>query len=311
LALGMVDRVASITKRQGLRFGFGGMARMVEGLLAGRDVLAEHLRLGSQAVILSRTFHRPDDETTFEEQIHTLREAEAHLALRTQKQIEADQKFIAARIVSIASGFARPSPPVLDPTSIAQNPYCMGRMKRGLDIFASSMALIGLSPLLLLTALAVAAESGPPVLLRQIRHGLDGRKFGMFKFRSMVKNAADIGLYYTQTNDPRITRVGRFIRRTSLDELPQLVNVLRGDMSLIGPRPDVPEQRCLYTNAEWLQRCRVRPGITGLAQVVNRSQGSESERLVLDLRYQSEASLWFDLKILWWTVGRLSGKGSN
>jgi lipopolysaccharide/colanic/teichoic acid biosynthesis glycosyltransferase len=311
LANGIVDQVAAVTTRQGLRFGFGGMARMVEGLLAGRDVLAEHLRLGSQAVILSRTFHRPDGVTAFEEQIHTLREAEAHLGLRTQTQIEADQKFIAARILSIASGFTRPSPPVLDRTLTAQNPYCMGRMKRGLDIFASSMALIGLSPLLLLTALGVATESGLPVLLKQIRHGLDGRKFGMFKFRSMVKNAADIGLHYTQTNDPRITRVGRFIRRTSLDELPQLVNVLRGDMSLIGPRPDVPEQRCLYTDAEWMQRCKVRPGITGLAQVVNRSQGSESERLVLDLRYQSEASLWFDLKILWWTVGRLSGKGAN
>jgi lipopolysaccharide/colanic/teichoic acid biosynthesis glycosyltransferase len=311
LASGIVDQVATITKQHGLRFGFGGMARLVEGLLAGRDVLAEHLRVGSQAVILSRTFHRQDTDTTFEEQIQALREAEVHMALRTQQQIEADKKFIAARIVSIASGIARPAPHASVALSSIHNPYCLGRTKRLLDMVVSSVALVAVMPLMLATALAVALESGLPVLLNQTRHGLGGRKFGMLKFRSMVKNAADLGLYYTQPRDPRITRVGRFIRRTSLDELPQLLNVLHGDMSLIGPRPDVPEQRCLYTDAEWQQRCAVRPGVTGLAQVLNRSQGSESERLVLDLRYQTQASLWFDLKILWWTVGRLSGKGSN
>lgn len=311
LAVGIVDQVAALTLRRGLRFGFGGMARLVEGLLAGRDVLAEHLRLGSQAVILSRTFHRTDNETTFDEQIQALRDAETHLALRTPRQTEADQKFIAARILSIASGVARPPQPTLEPRTVANNSYCMGGTKRLLDIVVSLFALIGLAPLMLATALAVAIESGFPVLLSQTRHGLGGRKFGMLKFRSMAKNASSLGPYFTHDNDPRITRVGRFIRRTSLDELPQLINVLRGDMSLVGPRPDVPEQRCLYTDAEWGQRCCVRPGITGLAQVINRSQGSESERLVLDLRYQCEASLWFDLKILWWTLGRLSGQGAN
>ena len=133
----------------------------------------------------------------------------------------------------------------------------------------------------------------------------------MLKFRSMVKNAASIGPYFTSANDPRITRVGRFIRRTSLDELPQLINVLLGDMSLVGPRPDVPAQRSLYTEADWVQRCSVRPGITGLAQALYRSTSTEAQRLEADLRYTREASLWLDLKICWWTVQRLGGKGAN
>lgn len=183
--------------------------------------------------------------------------------------------------------------------------------KRLFDIGASLAALLLLSPLLLGTALAVALESGFPVLFRQTRVGLGGQTFGMLKFRSMVKNAASIGPYFTSANDPRITRVGRFIRRTSLDELPQLINVLLGDMSLVGPRPDVPAQRSLYTEADWVQRCSVRPGITGLAQALYRSTSTEAQRLEADLRYTREASLWLDLKICWWTVQRLSGKGAN
>lgn len=176
---------------------------------------------------------------------------------------------------------------------------------------ASALLLVLLSPLLLGAAVCIALESGFPVLFRQTRLGLHGREFGMFKFRSMVKNAAAIGPYFTADHDPRITRVGRFIRRTSIDELPQLLNVLAGDMSLVGPRPDVPAQRGLYTDADWAQRCSVRPGITGLAQALLRSEGSEAQRLALDLRYSREASVWLDLKIMWWTLGRLSGKGAN
>lgn len=184
-------------------------------------------------------------------------------------------------------------------------------IKRLFDIVASLAALLLLSPLLLGTALAVALESGFPVLFRQTRIGQHGRTFGMFKFRSMVKNAASIGPYFTSTNDPRITRVGRVIRRTSLDELPQLLNVLKGDMSLVGPRPDVPAQQGLYTPDDWAQRCSVRPGITGLAQALYRSASTEAQRLEADLRYTREASLWLDLKICWWTVQRLGGKGAN
>ena len=184
-------------------------------------------------------------------------------------------------------------------------------MKRLFDIGLASVILLLLSPVLLLTALAVTLESGLPVLFLQTRLGLHGREFGMLKFRSMVHNAASVGPYFTASNDPRITRVGRFIRRTSLDELPQLLNVLKGDMSLVGPRPDVPVQRSLYTVADWDQRCQVRPGITGLAQAKLRSEGTQAQRLEMDLRYSRESSLWFDVKIMVWTLGRLTGKGSN
>ena len=188
-------------------------------------------------------------------------------------------------------------------------------MKRALDIALSLVALVLLSPLLLAAVVCIAWESGWPVLFVQQRCGLQGRVFGMLKFRSMVKNAADIGPYFTSAGDPRITRTGHFLRKTSVDELPQIINVLRGDMSLVGPRPDVPAQRSLYTDAQWAERCSVRPGITGLAQVTNRSGGTEQERLALDLQYvrslQSGFVVWQDVKIMAMTLGRLTGKGAN
>jgi lipopolysaccharide/colanic/teichoic acid biosynthesis glycosyltransferase len=184
-------------------------------------------------------------------------------------------------------------------------------MKRMFDIVLSLAALILASPVLLAAAIAIAAESGRPVLFRQLRVGLDGREFWMYKFRSMVKNAAAIGPYHTAAGDARITRVGAVLRRTSVDELPQLLNVLNGDMSLVGPRPDVPAQRALYTEQDWVQRCTVRPGITGLAQALLRSEATPEQRLALDLRYAHEHSLWLDLRILAWTIGRVSGRGSN
>jgi lipopolysaccharide/colanic/teichoic acid biosynthesis glycosyltransferase len=184
-------------------------------------------------------------------------------------------------------------------------------MKRLLDMLLSFAALALLSPLLLLTAAAIALESGMPVLFRQARLGLGGRKFAMYKFRSMMRNAASIGPWHTAAGDPRITRVGRFIRRTSIDELPQLLNVLKGDMSLVGPRPDVPAQRSLYSDDDWAVRCSVRPGITGLAQALLRSDATPAQRLALDLRYAREHSLWLDLRILGWTLVRLTGKGAN
>jgi len=133
----------------------------------------------------------------------------------------------------------------------------------------------------------------------------------MFKFRSMVKNAASTGPYFTQANDVRITRVGQFIRRTSIDELPQIINVLLGDMSLVGPRPDVPLQKSLYSSHDWTRRCSVRPGITGLAQVKGRSTVTMEQRLALDLTYASQVSWRGDIQIMWWTVCQLSGKQAN
>lgn len=184
-------------------------------------------------------------------------------------------------------------------------------MKRLFDIAAALAALLVLSPLLLGAALAVALESGRPVLFRQQRVGRHGRSFGMFKFRSMVKNAAAIGPYFTSGDDPRITRVGRILRRTSIDELPQLLNVLAGHMSLVGPRPDVPAQQSLYAPADWALRCSVRPGITGLAQALLRSEATFEQRLALDLQYARAAGLRQDLRILWLTLARLGGRGAN
>jgi lipopolysaccharide/colanic/teichoic acid biosynthesis glycosyltransferase len=184
-------------------------------------------------------------------------------------------------------------------------------MKRLFDMLVSVLALLSLSPVMAAAAAAIALESGQPIFFRQIRLGRGGAEFGMYKFRSMVRDAASIGPFSTAAGDPRITRVGRFLRRSSIDELPQLFNVLKGDMSLIGPRPDVPVQRSLYTDAQWAERCTVRPGITGLAQALLRSSGTEAQRLELDLRYVRERSFWLDLKIIAWTACRLSGKDSN
>lgn len=183
-------------------------------------------------------------------------------------------------------------------------------MKRAVDLMLSGGALIILSPLLLVVAAAVAID-GSPVFFFQRRVGRGGREFPMVKFRSMVADAAAAGSYQTASGDPRITRVGRLIRRTSIDELPQLVNVMLGDMSLVGPRPDVPAQRALYSAADWALRCSVRPGLTGLAQALLRSEATAQQRLELDLRYVREQSLALDFRIMLMTVGRLAGHGSN
>ncbi|WBY00897.1 sugar transferase [Ramlibacter tataouinensis] len=184
-------------------------------------------------------------------------------------------------------------------------------MKRALDIVLSLLALALLWPVLLLAALAVALDSGRPVLFRQQRVGLQGRLFTMLKFRSMVPDAPARGPAFTLSGDPRITRVGRFLRRTSIDELPQLLNVLRGDMSLVGPRPDLPSQAQDYRPEDWALRCRVRPGITGLAQATLRSQATPAQRLAADLAYARAPSLAADLRIVLMTLRRLGGAGAN
>ncbi|MBM5796677.1 MAG: sugar transferase [Cyanobacteria bacterium K_Offshore_0m_m2_072] len=186
----------------------------------------------------------------------------------------------------------------------------MRALKRGADLVFSALLLLLLAPLLLLLALAVRLDSPGPLLFRQQRVGLGGMTFSMLKFRSMVADAPLLGGYSTVPGDPRITRSGRWLRRFSLDELPQLLNVLRGDMSLVGPRPDVPAQRTGYSEEEWRQRHRVRPGITGLAQATVRSHARPGQRKDLDLRYVREQSLGLDLWILGQTLRQLLGKGS-
>lgn len=184
-------------------------------------------------------------------------------------------------------------------------------MKRLFDILVSAITLAALLPGLILIALAVRLSDSGPALFKQRRVGLHGSEFQLLKFRSMVVDAALRGSYMTAEADPRVTRIGRFIRRTSLDELPQFVNVLAGDMSLVGPRPDVPAQRALYTDAEWVLRHSVRPGITGLAQATVRSEATPDERKRLDLEYVIERTFIMDLRIILWTFKQVLGKGGN
>jgi lipopolysaccharide/colanic/teichoic acid biosynthesis glycosyltransferase len=184
--------------------------------------------------------------------------------------------------------------------------------KRLLDVALSLLALALLSPLWLLIALLIRLGSPGAVIYRQVRTGRNGKEFMIYKFRSMVENADQIGPLSTSQNDPRITPLGRFLRRTGLDELPQLVNVLLGDMSLIGPRPNTPSQQSQYSAATWEKRHHVRPGITGLAQVSGRSNLDSQTQSAYDLTYVETLSFFLDCRILFKTVQAvISGRGTN
>lgn len=185
-------------------------------------------------------------------------------------------------------------------------------MKRLFDILVSLVALLVFAPVMLVVALLIKWQSPGPVLFRQTRVGLHGQHFSIYKFRSMVVDAAEKGPYFTKGDDPRITSIGRILRKTSLDELPQILNVLLGNMSVVGPRPDVPVQREGYTQEQWDKRNSVRPGITGLAQAVKRSSATPEERTRLDLEYVDKASVWFDIYIILLTVKQvLFARGTN
>lgn len=182
-------------------------------------------------------------------------------------------------------------------------------MKRLFDIFFVTFVLLLTWPILIVCAIAVRVDSPGSIFYRQQRVGYEGKIFDIYKFRSMVRNADQIGSYQTMQGDSRITSIGALLRRTSLDELPQLLNVLKGDMSLVGPRPDVPAQRELYSDGEWARRVSVRPGITGLAQATLRSAATKEQRRSLDLEYVDKASLLLDLKILLLTMRQIFSKG--
>ena len=172
-------------------------------------------------------------------------------------------------------------------------------MRRLVDVIVASIALLLLSPLVLALAVAVRTGLGSPVLFRQVRTGKDDRPFTILKFRTMRAER-----FPGEPDADRLPRLGRFLRRTSLDELPQLVNVLTGDMSLIGPRPTLPEQVRHYTERQH-GRHAVRPGITGWAQVNGRNSLSWPERIELDLWYVEHRSVGLDLRILGRTLLRL------
>ncbi|MDP8904235.1 MAG: sugar transferase [Chloroflexota bacterium] len=185
-------------------------------------------------------------------------------------------------------------------------------LKRAFDIVVSAFALVVLSPLILGVALAIGLIDGPPVVFRHRRVGLHGRPFDCLKFRTMIPGAEEMqsefvhlndmgGAAFKIADDPRVTRLGRLLRRFSLDELPQLVNVLRGEMSIVGPRPAPPREVENYS--VWhRRRLSMRPGLTGLWQVVARTDGDFDRRATLDLNYVDSWSLWMDLKIMLRTI---------
>jgi lipopolysaccharide/colanic/teichoic acid biosynthesis glycosyltransferase len=183
-------------------------------------------------------------------------------------------------------------------------------VRRTIDIALSATALVLGAPVLLAAMLAVRLESRGPVIYRQRRVGLDGHEFDVLKLRTMVDGAEHIGAGLAiNAQDARITRVGAVLRRTSLDELPNLVNVLRGEMSLIGPRPTLPVQVAQYSERQ-RGRLAVRPGLTGWAQVNGRASLPWSERIELDLYYIEHRSPALDARILWRTAAMvLRGEG--
>lgn len=194
-------------------------------------------------------------------------------------------------------------------------------LKRLLDLVASGGGLLALSPLFFVVAVLIRRDGGP-VFFCQQRVGRYGKPFGMWKFRSMVPNADALkdkllqqnemagGVTFKMKDDPRITPIGRFIRKYSIDELPQLWNVFRGDMSLVGPRPPVPREVALYS-VEERRRLMVRPGLTCFWQVGGRSEIDFAGQVRLDLDYIRSESIWVDLKLLFLTIPAvLLGKGA-
>jgi len=183
-------------------------------------------------------------------------------------------------------------------------------MKRVFDIIASLVALVIFSPAFIIVSLVIKVDGGP-ILFMQKRVGKNGILFSIYKFRSMVINAEKLGGYSTSENDKRITKVGTFIRKTSLDEIPQLINVLKGEMTLVGPRPDVPAQKNEYSDAQWAKRNSVTPGITGLAQATLRSKATWQQRYDLDIEYIEKSSFFYDLWIILLTIKQVFLKGGN
>ena len=192
--------------------------------------------------------------------------------------------------------------------------------KRILDFIASLCALLILSPVLLIVSILIATTSKGPVIFKQDRVGKNGMIFKMYKFRSMVANAEELkaqlekdnemnGPMFKIKNDPRITKVGRFIRKTSIDEIPQLINVLKGEMSLVGPRPSLPSE--VKEFEPWmLERLTILPGLTCYWQVMGRNDIEFNEWMKLDIKYVRERNFWLDLKLIFKTFFVLFGDKS-
>ena len=208
--------------------------------------------------------------------------------------------------------------PLITYHTITLNSYEQA-IKRAMDFVFSLISIIIVSPVMLITAIAIKLDSPGPVIFKQVRVGQNGRTFNMYKFRSMCQDAEERkdelmeqnemdGFMFKIKDDPRVTRVGKFIRRTSIDELPQLINVLMGDMSLVGTRPPTIDEVAKYKRGQW-RRISIKPGVTGLWQISGRNDIRSFDEVVeLDLRYIDNWTLEEDIAILFKTVGVLLTK---
>ena len=190
-------------------------------------------------------------------------------------------------------------------------------VKRLIDVVCSFLGVLVLSPLFIIIAIIIKMTSKGPVFFSQKRVGKNGKEFDMYKFRSMVVNAEELkeklaaqnemsGPMFKMKDDPRVTKVGKFIRKTSIDELPQLLNVLKGDMSLVGPRPSLPKEVAQFE--DWMyRRLEVKPGLTCYWQVSGRNNIDFEDWMKLDIKYVDERSTWIDIKLIFKTVGVLFG----
>lgn len=228
----------------------------------------------------------------------------------------------ASSLGSIASPLYKSVPFAREGHEVRQARGGYERSKRAFDIAFAIFLLVVLSPILLITAILIKATSPGSVIFKQSRTGRDGTVFTCLKFRSMVDRAHDHrhhllhmnekeGPIFKMREDPRITRIGRRLRKLSIDEVPQLLNVLAGDMSIVGPRPPLPEEVARYEPHQ-MQRLSVKPGLTCLWQVSGRSDLSFAEWVALDLEYIRGRGFWLDLKIMARTIPAvLSGKGAH
>lgn len=258
---------------------------------------------------MKRTFTRVDRKTSGSTAAHFSRSPAAHDFPATT--------YIPRALTRAQSGLAvhwRQGRPI-GPAATRTRSISLA-VKRATDILCAALGLLLLSPLFLLIAIRIRQADGGPALFRQWRLGRDGRLFALLKFRSMYANRCDAaGISQATANDNRVTRIGAFLRRTSLDELPQLINVLRGDMSLVGPRPHVPGMQAAGIDYEELVphyafRQSMRPGLTGWAQCQGlrgptTDQIKALRRVGHDFAYVQNFSLWLDLKIILKTFGEL------
>ncbi|ABK60595.1 sugar transferase [Clostridium novyi] len=190
-------------------------------------------------------------------------------------------------------------------------------IKKIIDIVGSLCGIVILSPIMIITAIAIKLDSKGPVFFSQERVGKNGKIFKMYKFRSMIINAEEVlyklkeknemsGPMFKMKDDPRVTRVGKFIRKTSIDELPQLINILKGEMSLVGPRPNLPSEVEQFSDYQRL-KLLAKPGLTCYWQVSGRNNIDFEEWMELDIKYIKERSTWVDIKLIFKTVGVLLG----